>query len=80
MPLGKVSVMGVGVSLFLITLGAILKFAITVRLVGVNLQAIGVILMVVGAFWFVVTLIFMRRRRPEDPADQTYDDGGPPAV
>ena len=40
--------MGIGVSLFLLAAGAILTFAIDVTTEGVNLDTIGVILMVVG--------------------------------
>jgi len=40
--------MTIGASLFLIALGAILKWAITAHVEGVNLQNMGVILMEVG--------------------------------
>ena len=54
--------MGIGVSIFLITLGAIFKFAITAHLSGVDLQAISVILMVVGVAVLVLNIILMQRR------------------
>jgi hypothetical protein len=64
--------MGLGSSLFLIAVGAILRFAITVTTNGVNLHTIGVILMIVGAVGFVVSLFWMavwaeRRREPGVP-------------
>ncbi|MQA88391.1 MAG: hypothetical protein GEV03_28190 [Streptosporangiales bacterium] len=71
--------MGIGISVFLITLGAILKFAITVDLSGVNIQAMGVILMIVGAAMFVLSLVFLPRRRESARREQqqAYDEGPP---
>jgi hypothetical protein len=48
--------MGLGTSLFLIAIGAILKYAVTASVVGVNLHVVGVILMVVGAVGLVISL------------------------
>ena len=50
--------MGISGSLVLIAVGAILKWAVTATVSGVNLQTIGVILMVVGAVGLVLSLIF----------------------
>jgi hypothetical protein len=50
--------MGLGVSLFLIAVGAILAFAVEVVVDGVDLDAVGWILMVVGAVGVVLSLIF----------------------
>ncbi len=50
--------MGLGTSLFLIAVGAILDFAISVDTQGFNIHTIGVILMVVGAIGVVLSLIF----------------------
>jgi hypothetical protein len=50
--------MGIGTSLFLIAVGAILDFAVDVRVSGVDLNAIGVILMIVGAIGLVASLLF----------------------
>lgn len=72
--------MGIGVSVFLLTVGAILKFAITVEVDGVDIQDMGLILMIVGAAWFVMSLFLMRRRGAEGQNQQAYDEGGPPAV
>lgn len=70
--------MGIGVSVFLITVGAIFRFAITVELSGLDIKAMGNILMLVGAIWLVISLIVMRRRGSEQRA---YDDyGNPPSV
>jgi Na+/proline symporter len=50
--------MGLGVSIFLIAVGAVLAFAIHVTTSGVDLHTIGYILMGVGALGIVLSLIF----------------------
>lgn len=50
--------MGIGVSLFLLAVGAILKFAVSTTTEGINLDVIGVILMVVGSIGLLFTLMF----------------------
>jgi hypothetical protein len=59
----------IGTSLFLIAVGAILKFAVTVDIVGIDLQTVGVILMIVGAFGLVLGLYLLTRssRSPDIP-------------
>ena len=64
--------MGLGTSLFLIAVGAILKFAITTTAHGVNINTIGVILMIVGVVGLIISLFWMtiyadRRRRTVAP-------------
>lgn len=58
--------MRIGGSLALIAIGAILKWAITAHLSGVNLGAIGIILMVVGIVGLGLTVGFMVSRRRTD--------------
>jgi hypothetical protein len=58
--------MSIGGSLFLIALGAILKWAVSAHVSGVNLAMIGVILMIVGAIGLVISLIWMSTRRRTD--------------
>lgn len=50
--------MGIGGSLFLIAVGAILAFAVTDSVDGANLETIGWILMIVGALGAVLSMIF----------------------
>jgi Domain of unknown function (DUF6458) len=50
--------MGLGVSIFLIAVGAILTWAVNATVSGLELQTIGVILMIVGAIGLLVSLIF----------------------
>jgi uncharacterized membrane protein len=51
--------MGLGTSLFLIAVGAILRFAVSVSTSGVNLQTVGVILMIVGGVGFILSVFWM---------------------
>ncbi|MBW3654369.1 MAG: DUF6458 family protein [Actinomycetota bacterium] len=53
--------MGIGTSIFLIALGAILKFAVTATVSGIELSTVGVILMVVGIIGLLVSLLFLAR-------------------
>jgi len=50
--------MGLGSSIFLIAIGAILDFAVTVSTPGFNLHVIGQILMVVGILGLALSLVF----------------------
>ncbi len=56
--------MGIGVSVFLIAVGAILAFAVNATVSGLDINVIGYILMVVGILGLLTTLlIFAPRRR-----------------
>jgi Domain of unknown function (DUF6458) len=50
--------MGISASLVLIAVGAILKWAVTATVSGVNVQTVGVILLVVGIVGLVLSLVF----------------------
>jgi hypothetical protein len=50
--------MGIGVSIVLLAAGAILAFAVNVTAEGVELDTIGVILMVVGGIGLLFSLLF----------------------
>ncbi len=50
--------MGISTSLILVAVGAILKWAVTATVSGVDLQTVGVVLMIVGAVGLVLSLIF----------------------
>jgi hypothetical protein len=50
--------MGLGVSLFLIAAGAILTWAVNATVSGIDINTIGVILMVVGIIGLVLSMIF----------------------
>jgi uncharacterized membrane protein len=51
--------MGIGVSVFLIAVGAILAFAVNVTASGIDLATVGYILMVVGTIGLLVALAVM---------------------
>ena len=50
--------MGVGTSLLLIAVGAILRFAVSVTTSGFNIHTIGLILMIVGIVGLVISMFF----------------------
>ena len=50
--------MGIGTSIFLIALGAILDFAVDATLPGISIHAVGVILMLVGVIGAIASLFF----------------------
>ena len=49
--------MGIGTSLFLIAVGAILKWAVTTTVSGVSIHTIGTILLVVGVLGLIISLL-----------------------
>ena len=50
--------MGIGVSLVLIAAGAILTWAVTATVSGLNIHVVGVILLVVGIVGLVLSMVF----------------------
>jgi hypothetical protein len=57
--------MGIGFSIFLLALGAILTFAVHATIAGVDIQVIGWVLMGAGVLGLVLDLaVFAPRRRP----------------
>jgi Domain of unknown function (DUF6458) len=50
--------MGIGGSLFLVAIGAILAFAVEVDTEGFNLNTIGIILMIVGVVGILLSMMF----------------------
>jgi hypothetical protein len=50
--------MGLGTSLVLVAIGAILEFAIRVSTPGFNIHTVGMVLMVVGVLGLLVSLVF----------------------
>ena len=63
--------MQIGGSLFLIAVGAILKWAVTVNNShGFNVNTAGVILMIVGLIGLLISVIWMTSRRRTDIVEQ----------
>ena len=50
--------MGIGTSIFLIAIGAILRFAVTTTVSGIELQTVGTILLVVGIVGLLISLLW----------------------
>ena len=76
--------MGIGTSLFLIAVGAILDFAVTAQARGFNINTVGLILMIVGGAGLLISLVFCNswggfgggyRRHSVEYRDGSYPDG-----
>ena len=52
--------MGIGTSIFLIAVGAILKWAVNADVSGLEISTIGTILLVVGILGLIISLLFTR--------------------
>ena len=50
--------MGIGVSIFLLAVGAILAFAVEFETNGIDINAVGVILMIIGAIGIAFSFMF----------------------
>jgi hypothetical protein len=66
--------MTIGTSLFLIAVGAILKYAVTAHVRGINVHTTGLILMIVGALGLILGLFLYARDY------RSRDTPPPPAV
>lgn len=65
--------MGIGTSIFLIAVGAILYFAVEADISGLEISTVGVILMIVGVLGLLISLFYTTmytRRRAVDPVDR----------
>jgi hypothetical protein len=64
--------MGIGTSILLIAVGAILRYAVNVTVSEIELQTVGLILIIVGIIGLVISLAVLfigngdRPRRPDD--------------
>ena len=67
-----------GTSLFLFAVGAVLRFAVTASTSGFSIHTVGVILMIVGAVGFVLSLLWMTMWRERWHRDR-YARDVPPA-
>lgn len=78
--------MGIGVSIFLIAVGAILAFAVHVSVSGLDLDTIGVILMVVGVIGLATSMLMLngggwyRGSRRTTVVEDAYVDEDPAVV
>lgn len=80
---GKAAPMTIGASIFLIAVGAILKFAVTATVADIDIDVVGVILMVAGGIGLLVGLFLQasssRRRTVVYEEDPRYRQGPPTA-
>lgn len=71
--------MGIGVSLFLLAVGAILALAVDYQVTGIDIAAVGVILMIVGGIGLVLSMLFWSSFAPYGANRRTTvieDDAG----
>jgi uncharacterized membrane-anchored protein len=62
--------MSIGSSIFLIAVGAILRYAVTASVSGLSLTTVGLILMLAGALGLVLSLLYMFAWRPQRDVTQ----------
>jgi beta-lactamase regulating signal transducer with metallopeptidase domain len=55
--------MGLGTSIFLIALGAILRFAVTATVSGISIATVGTILIIVGIVGLLISLFYLMSAR-----------------
>jgi hypothetical protein len=77
--------MPLGTSIFLIAVGAILRYAVTATVEGIDLQTVGLILMIVGIIGLLLSILYMaawapRRRVVRDRVVERDPYEEPPAV
>lgn len=71
--------MTIGSAIVLIAIGAILKWAITAHISGINLQTAGTVLLVIGIIGLLLAIAYTfswsrgRTRVPADERDPRYD-------
>jgi hypothetical protein len=61
--------MTIGGSLFVIAVGAILYFAVTAHVAGIDIQTVGLILMIVGVVGLALGLFLIAQRSSRRPPD-----------
>ena len=66
--------MYIGTSIFLIALGAILKYAVTATVGGFDIQKAGVILIVVGLVGLLVSLFLLLSGRGRRPGEVVVEE------
>lgn len=65
--------MGISISLILIAAGAILTYAVNATVQGIDIDAVGVILMVVGVIGLVFSLLFLASFAPFANRSERYE-------
>lgn len=70
--------MGIGTSILLIAVGAVLRFAVTVSTSGFSIHTIGVILMIAGAVGLLLSLLWMTVWADRTRGARYVDRAAPP--
>jgi hypothetical protein len=68
--------LGIGTSILLIVAGAILRWAITAHVTGINLDVVGLILIIAGAAGLFLSLLWMTIWADHRRRDVVATDGG----
>ncbi|MGH3079189.1 MAG: DUF6458 family protein [Gaiellaceae bacterium] len=69
--------MGISLSILLLAVGAVLTWAVSAEVSGLDINAVGVILMIVGALGLVVSLVFWSSWGGFGSRDAAGGGGGP---
>jgi hypothetical protein len=72
--------MGIGFSIFLLAVGAILAFAVHATVAGVDIHVVGWILMAAGALGLVLTMIVLAPRRRRTVTETAAVASGGPSL
>lgn len=74
--------MGIGAGIFLVAVGAILRYATNLHVQGVSIDTVGLILMIAGAVIFVIALFqefaWRDRRRNDAAVEERREVREPP--
>jgi hypothetical protein len=62
-----------GTSFFLIAVGAILYFAVTATVAGIDIQTVGLILMIVGVLALIISFFISSRARARRPEPEVVE-------
>jgi hypothetical protein len=62
--------MGIGTSIFLIAVGAILYWAVDAQVSGIEIQTVGLILMICGGLGLLISLFLLTSYRRGGPTDR----------
>ena len=65
--------MGIGTSIFLIAVGAILYFAVNAHVSGIDITTVGLILMICGVLGLVISLFLMNSARRDSTVARARD-------
>ena len=65
--------MGIGTSLFLVAVGAILYFAVNADVSGIEISTVGIILMVIGVVGLLISIFMLASARRDGRATVVRD-------